>query len=230
MSYFLLFATLVIAVISWFAIFKYWTVVNYFTRPGVMLVLLAWLLTASTTRGVSLTGPLGMFALGLVLFMIGDIMLILSPIRGSFLAGIAFYILAQTAYIIGLNPQPPLANIPNLILALLVIITGWQISRRILVELRAKEQKALLPYILVYILVISTLLFSGLCKLTEGESWADAHSYLVSGGVFLLFLSNIFLSFDTWVGPLPNGVLRTTMTNHLGNILLVLGASFHLLQ
>ena len=129
MSYFLLFATLVIAVISWFAIFKYWTVVNYFTRPGVMLVLLAWLLTASTTRGVSLTGPLGMFALGLVLFMIGDIMLILSPIRGSFLVGIVFYILAQIAYIIGLNPQPPLTNIPNLILALLVIITGVQISR-----------------------------------------------------------------------------------------------------
>lgn len=230
MSHFLLFATLVIAVIDWLAIFKHWTVVNYYTRPVVMLVLLTWLLTASTTRSGSLTGPLGMFALGLVLFVIGDIMVILSPIKGASLVGIVFYFMAQIAYIAGLNPQPPLINIPNLILALLVIITAWQISRRILAELWANEQKALSSYALVYILVISALLFSGLCKLTEGEAWADAHAYMVSGGALLLFLSNIYLSFETWVRPLPNGGLRITMTYHLGNILLVLGAAFNLLK
>jgi hypothetical protein len=129
-----------------------------------------------------------------------------------------------------LNPQPPLINIPNFILATLVIITVWQISRRVFVELHNNEQNILLPYALVFTLVFSALLFSGLCKLTEGESWADAHAYLVSVGALLLFLSNIFLSFNTWVSPLSYGGLRTTMTYHLGNILLVLGATFHLLK
>lgn len=230
MPYILLLATLAIALISWLATLKHWTVVNYITRFGVMLMLFVWLLFVSTIRTGSLSGPLGKFALGLVLFMIGDIMMILSPFRGFSLLGIVFYIMAQIAYIAGLNPQPPLINIPNFILATLVIIIAWQIARRVFVELHNNEQNILLPYALVFTLVISALLFSGLCKLTEGESWADSHAYLVSGGALLLFLSNIFLSFNTWVSPLPYGVLRTTMTYHLGNILLVLGATFHLLK
>ena len=101
-----LWVPLAIALIDWLAVFRRWRTLGYLTKPGTMIAIFLWLIWI-WPEGVAL-GPLGWFAAGLLLSLLGDIFLMLP--REQFMAGLVAFLLGHIAYIIGLNlSAPPLS-------------------------------------------------------------------------------------------------------------------------
>jgi uncharacterized membrane protein YhhN len=100
-----LWVPLAAALVDWAAVARRWRGLEYVAKPAVMLALLAWL----WQRG-PWPAPLAAFAVGLVLSLAGDVLLMLPP--RFFLGGLVAFLLAHVAYIVGFNwpvSAPPLA-------------------------------------------------------------------------------------------------------------------------
>jgi uncharacterized membrane protein YhhN len=208
----LLCAALALALIDWLAIAKKWITLGYFTRPGVILALLAWF---SQVGGFN--GWLAWFAVGLVFSLAGDILLKIPGER--FHAGLASFLVAHLAYLIGFNATLPPLNAPFLILAILVAITGIQIYMR----LAARGISRL--HVLVYGCVLCLMLLSALISMVRTE-WLYGPALLVSSGALMLFTSDTLLAWDRLVASLPNGKLWMRITYQMGQILLIMGVVF----
>lgn len=222
MSYFFLGLALAIAVVDWLATAKAWKALEYFAKPGVMVALLIWLWQISGMRG-----PIIWFAAGLIFSLAGDVFLMLP--REQFIAGLISFLLAHLAYLAGFNTTLPPANLASLALLVLVALTGLQIYRRIAAGLAASGNQSLKPPVLVYSSVISLMTFSALLTLVRPE-WEALPALLASAGALLFFTSDSFLAWNKFVSPLPYGRLRVIVTYHLGQILIVLGATLHFVQ
>lgn len=222
MSPLLLLIALLLACADWLAVARGWTRLGYFTKPAVMVALLAWL---GQTGGLS--GQLIWFAAGLLLSMLGDIFLMLP--REQFIAGLIAFLLAHLAYLAGFNAGLPPMELTGLVLALLVGLTAAQIYRRILAGLKASGKLSYKYPILIYSTVISLMLLSALLTLVRPE-WRATPALLASAGALLFFLSDTFLAWNKFVAPLPAGRLRVRVTYHLGQALILLGAVLHFLK
>lgn len=218
-SYFLLYVALGIALLDWIAVVKNWKRLEYFAKPGVMVVLLAWLWQATGFGGYLLW-----FALGVLLSLAGDVFLMLP--REQFIAGLVSFLLAHIAYLIGFNMTLPALNLAGLIMAILVGLTARQVHRRIAAGLAASGNQGLQMPVLIYSIVISLMLLSALLTLTRPEtSWLAWPALLASAGALLFFLSDTFLAWNKFVVRLPHGKLQVIVTYHLGQALIVLGAA-----
>ncbi len=201
-----------LALIDWLAIAKKWIALGYLTRPGVILVLLAWFSQAG-----GFNGWLVWFAVGLVFSLAGDILLMIPGER--FYAGLASFLIAHLAYLIGFNATLPPLNVPLLILAVLVAITGMQIYVRL-----AATGISKLP-VLVYGCILCLMLLSALVSMVRAE-WLYGPAILVSSGALMLFTSNALLAWSRFVASLPNDKLWVRITYQMGQILLIMGVVF----
>jgi len=222
MSYLLIGVALIVAITDWVAVATRRKTLEYFAKPGVMLVLLVWLWQAS-----GFSGSLIWFGLGLVFSMAGDIFLMLP--RERFIAGLVAFLLAHVAYIIGFNQTPTAFNLAGFVLAVLVALVFLRVYRRIAVGLDSSGQPALKTPVLVYSLVISVMLLSALLTLAA-DTWQAGAAILVSAGALLFFLSDTLLAWNKFVTPIRWGRLAVIITYHLGQILITVGAAWHYLS
>ena len=222
MSYTLILIALVIAVVDWVAVAKGWRKVEYFTRPAVMVALLAWLWQNST-----FSGHLVWFAIGLACSLAGDVFLMLP--REQFILGLVSFLLAHLAYLVGFNSSLPPIHLASLILLLLIALAGSAIYRRIASGLQASGQAALKLPVLAYSIVISLMLFSALVTLVRPE-WSALNALLASAGALLFYTSDTILAWNKFVAPVRHGPMWVIMTYHLGQMLIVLGAAAHFLS
>ncbi len=222
MSYLLIGVALIVAITDWVAVATRRKTLEYFAKPGVMLVLLVWLWQAS-----GFSGSLIWFGLGLVFSMAGDIFLMLP--RERFIAGLVAFLLAHVAYIIGFNQTPTAFNLAGFVLAVLVALVFLRVYRRIAVGLDSSGQPALKTPVLVYSLVISVMLLSALLTLAA-DTWQAGAAILISAGALLFFLSDTLLASNKFVTPIRWGRLAVIITYHLGQILITVGAAWHYLS
>jgi uncharacterized membrane protein YhhN len=217
MNYLFFALAFVLAGIEWAAEVKKRQRVIYICKPGVMIALLIWVFMNGGFSGAMLW-----FVLGLFFSLAGDVLLMLPS--NQFIPGLIAFLIAHLCYIAGLNQSPPALNLPNLILAILIIITLALFIRRISAELSARRLERLIRPVLVYAIVISVMLFSALATLTSPE-WKATQALLVAAGAMLFYISDMLLAWNKFVGPTPHGRLMNISAYHLGQMLLVLGAA-----
>jgi uncharacterized membrane protein YhhN len=223
MSYFLTYVAFGLAGLDWLAVWKKWKWLEYLAKPGVMLVLLAWLVSAGGYRG-----QLAWFALGLIFSMAGDIFLMLP--KEQFIPGLVAFLLAHLAYIAGLNATLPQANLATFLLALLVGATGAKIFPALAKGLQAQGLEKLKGPVLAYAIIIGLMLLSALLTLARSDSeWRPLPSLLVSAGALLFYLSDTLLGWNKFVAPLPQARLKVMVAYHLGQIGLIAGAALNYL-
>ena len=221
MSFTLIGLALVVAFLDWLAVAKKWKTVEYIAKPGVMLVLLAWLVTVNGFQGYLIP-----FGLGLVFSLAGDVFLMLP--RERFVAGLVSFLLAHIAYIIGFNDTLPPMNLVTLVIAVLVGLVAFRLYQRISRGLTASGNEKLKIPVLVYSIVISIMLLSALFTLVKPE-WTAISALLAASGALLFFISDSCLAWNKFVQPLPNGKLIVIITYHVGQILIITGAALHYL-
>ena len=222
MYFLLIWVALAIAVVDWIAVAKGWRKVVYFTKPAVIVALLAWLWQAS-----AFSGHLVWFAIGLACSLVGDVFLILP--HEQFIPALVSFLIALLAYLVGFNPSLPPLHAATLILLLLVALASSAVYRRIAAGLQASGQAGLKPPVLVYSIVMSLMLLSALVTLVRPE-WNALNALLASTGALLFYASDTMLAWNKFVAPIRNGHLWTIVTYHLGQTLIVLGATAHFLS
>lgn len=215
MNTFLILA-LVFAALEALALQKNWFKLEVIAKPAVMIVLFIWLVTSA-----GLEGALLWFGLGILFSLVGDVLLMISLDR-LFLAGLAAFLLAQIAYIIGFNIPVPEMSIWGVALALIIGMGGARVIRRILEAVTAKGQGRMRIPIAVYGTVISVMLLSAMLKQFDPtwEAWA---ALLVGTGGFLFYISDIILAWNKFVAPIRHGRIYNIAAYHLGQIALIAG-------
>jgi uncharacterized membrane protein YhhN len=152
--------------------------------------------------------------------------LIISYARFSnrwFLPGLAAFLLAHLAYIIGLNtPFGETSPVWAIGIGILLAISAGRILRRILEGVRAKGLRQLVVPVAVYGMVITLMLLSAILTFYRVD-WKPSASGLVSLGAILFYFSDIILAWNKFVKPVRNGRVMNMITYHLGQIALVSG-------
>jgi len=221
MSFTLIGLALVVAFLDWLAVAKKWVTLEYVAKPGVMVVLIAWLISVGGLQGYLIP-----FGLGLVFSLAGDVFLMLP--RERFVAGLVSFLLAHIAYIIGFNDTFPPMNLVTLLVAVLVGLVTLRLYRRISQGLTASGNEKLKIPVLVYSIVISVMLLSALLTLVKPE-WTALSALLSAFGALLFFISDSCLAWNKFVQLIPNGRLIVIITYHVGQILIITGAALHYL-
>lgn len=214
--YLFLIAALIFAALESLALYKKWFWLEVIAKPGVMVVLFIWLLTANGWNG-----PLVWFGAGIVLSLIGDVFLMVSLDR-FFMTGLIAFLLAHLAYVVGFNLPLPALSSWGFLLSIMIGWGGVRLIRRVLSALAAKGQSRLRIPVIAYGLVISIMLLSAMLKLTD-LSWSARASLLVSVGAMLFYLSDIILAWNKFVAPIQHGRIYNIGAYHLGQIAILAG-------
>lgn len=212
-----LIAALIFAALEALALAKKWFRLEFIVKPAVMVVLFVYLWTT-----IGLAGAPLWFGLGIVFSLIGDVLLLW--LDRMFLYGLAAFLLAQIAYVIGFNLPPSPVSWPGLFLAFIIGLGGARVIRRILSGLAEKGQARKRVPVAVYGAVISLMLLSAMLKLTD-PAWDATASLLAALGAFLFYLSDIILAWNQFVTPIQNGRILNIAAYHLGQILLIAGVA-----
>ena len=213
----LLIAALAFAALEAFALQKNQPRLELVAKPAVMIALFLWLWTSVGLQGAALW-----FGLGILFSLAGDVLLVVSLER-FFLPGLAAFLLAHAAYIIGFNTPLPELSGWSLVLAVVIGINGVRVLRRIVAPLsgRAGDSHLRIP-VIVYGVVISLMLLSALLKLSD-ISWNAGAALLVGLGAFLFYLSDVILAWMKFVAPVQHGRIYNMLSYHLGQIALIAG-------
>ena len=205
----------VFAALESLALWLSWRRLEFIAKPAVMICLFLWL---SLTTG--LHGPLLWFGIGLLFSLAGDIALLF--IDRFFILGLAAFLLAHIAYLLGFDI--PFPQTPGVWVFGLVIVIGLgarSLLDRILAGVRQTQAELVTP-VIVYSTVITLVLLSALLTLFRPD-WASTPAYLVSLGAFLFYLSDIVLAWNKFVTPIKNGRMLNIGLYHLGQIAIVVG-------
>ena len=207
-----------VAVVDWVAVAKGWKKLEYVAKPATLILLLGWLAYAGGFRSVLLV----CFGLGVFFSLAGDIFLMI-PSDQWFIPGLAAFLLAHVAYIIGLNtPLPDVSPILSTGVAIVLALAAGRILGRIITGLRVKKLRKLEAPVAVYAMVITLMLLSAILTLFS-PNWKLPASGLVALGAILFYLSDLLLAWDKFVNPVKNGRLANMILYHLGQFALVAG-------
>lgn len=216
-----LIAAIMVAILNEIAVARNLRRAEYVFKPGVMVLLLAWLWAIGGFSGTMLW-----FCLGITFALAGDVFLMLP--REKFIAGLIAFLLTHVAYTVGLKPIQSIFNLSALILLLVVATSAWMIYRRIANGLQARGNSRLKVPVFIYVIAISLMVFSALLSLVNDE-WLPLPAFLVSSGALLFMLSDTILALNKFVAPIRNGGVINLATYHAGQILILLGAALHYL-
>jgi len=216
-----------LAALDWLAVARAWRRVSWITKPAALAMLIAWfvLCTASLAPGPGRPTAVFWFGAGLLFSLIGDILL-MAP-GNFFLGGLAAFLLAHLAYILGYNPDlpafTPAAVPPVVLLSLAVVVWSVRFYRRIRYGLVIKTGgRRLRVGVFFYSIAITAMLLSALLTLFRPE-WGLVPAAVTVLGSLLFFISDSILAFDRFVRPISHGRLKVRVTYHLGQIALIAG-------
>lgn len=211
-----------IAFINWIAVARGIKKLEYVTKPGVMITILAWLWQIGAFSGEMLW-----FSLGIFFSLAGDIFLVLP--REQFILGLISFLIAHICYVVGLNTLHPPFYAADIALFLLVALTGVQIYTHIAVGLKSTSDSKLIIAVLIYSVVISLMVISALFTLVR-PNWEALPSLIICAGALCFFISDILQALNRFVKRLRYSNLFGIISYHLGQILIVLGAALHYLN
>lgn len=207
---------LAVAALDWMALWRGWRRLDHLAKPGVMGVLIAWLLDRWLATGV---GILGWFLVGACLSLVGDVFLMLP--RERFTAGLAAFALAHVAYLVGLWPS---ATVGPWLLApgLVLIVASLSLFRRLSRALRTPGRQQLRAPVAAYSLIITAMALAALTTLGN-PGWSLQAAGIVALGALSFYLSDALLAWNRFVRPVRAGRLKVRVLYHLGQIALVGG-------
>ncbi|KAA3638414.1 MAG: lysoplasmalogenase [Armatimonadetes bacterium] len=192
------------AIIDWWSVATGRRSVEVVAKPATLLLLIATALVIDpATPSVRVW-----FVMGLVLSLAGDVFLLLDA--RLFVAGLASFLAAHIAYIVGLlvSGTDTTAVVIGVILVVLAIgVTGRRIHGA-----AAKTDPRLAIPVAAYIVVISAMLVAAIGTV----------NIVAVAGAALFYLSDTILGWNRFVSPIPNGRLLTMMSYHAAQALLVL--------
>lgn len=207
-----------LAISDWIAVHLNWRWVEYFTKPSVILFLLAWAILAGDQNP-----QLWWFLAALIFSLAGDIFLLFS--NRFFLTGLFFFLLVQLSYVLGLNPSFPPLNIASLALFILISFTLIQFYHVASYGLRSVERIQSQKPLLIYLLASGLMVFSALITLVRPEKeWGIYPAILASAGALLFFTSETLLAWNRFVHPLRTGKILVVVTYHLAQFALIYAA------
>jgi alkenylglycerophosphocholine/alkenylglycerophosphoethanolamine hydrolase len=214
------FATIILALVDWSALWAKKPQINFLSKPAVLIALILWF----TSQGGWDQAPVW-FGLALVFSLFGDIFLLL-PDR-FFIFGLGAFLLAHVSYIIGFSPESPVASLPFLVLGVMVLIVGSILYNTVRRAIESNPVHAKLKNpVLIYSIALSMMFFSAALTLAEPE-WTAPSAVLAAVGGMLFFSSDSLLSYNRFVRPVPNGQLLVRIMYHLGQIALAAGVLIH---
>lgn len=211
----ILVGTILLVIIDWYAADRdLW--IERITKPGAMVLLLAWFSLKGGWQADTLP-----FALGLVFSIIGDSLLLSR--RRFFLAGLIAFLLTHICYIIGFNRTLPAFNLWMVVFIALVALL-WLRAYRI-IRRQMDRSPANLPLrwpVTLYMLVISLMFLSALLCLTKAD-WTFNSALLISLGGGMFLLSDFLLAVQHFGRPILKGHVLVMMTYHMAQLAIIAG-------
>jgi len=203
------------AVLMAVAVYKKWRGAQLVAKPGVMVCLFAALYLATGLRGAAFW-----FGVGALFSLAGDMCLLWR--ERMFVFGLAAFLVAYSAYVIGFNSPPAPLSLWSLLLALVLGIGAARVLRRLIAGAHASGQSKLALPVTVFGMVITLMMLSALLTLSNMK-WGALGSVCVAAGAFLIYLSDIMLAWDKFVRPIANGRLINISLYQTGQVLLMAG-------
>jgi len=198
-------------------------VLEYFVKPGVIVLLITWLVINDGYQG-----PTIFFVIGLLFSLAGDIFLMLPDEK--FLAGLISFLVAHLAYIRGFTISGIGISTTGFMIIVLVGLVGFGVLRQILKGLKTHHQEKLRLPVIIYSIVICIMLVSALfTMIVPGSGWNFYPALLVSIGAILFFLSDMTLAWNKFAHQVTHGGLLIIITYHLAQITITLGSGLNFL-
>jgi uncharacterized membrane protein YhhN len=195
----LLVVAAVLAAGDWLAVAREDERLEYVCKPGVLVALVGVALTLDPAHG----DVRAWFVLALGLSLAGDVFLMLPSDR--FVAGLASFLLAHIAYVIGLTRHGGSAG-ALFVAAVPVVIVAGLLGARFLRAARAAGQNDLVGPLVAYMAVIAAMVT---CALASGN-------VLAAAGAALFMASDALIAETRFVGPRPWAPVVIMVTYHLG--------------
>jgi uncharacterized membrane protein YhhN len=194
----------VAAVGDWVAIAMERTALEYVCKPAATAALVAAAATVDTADGARRWW----FVAALVLSLAGDVLLMLPA--DLFVAGLAAFLVAHVAYVIGFWVDPPsaVALAVGLLLTALAVVP---LAVRILSAIRAGPEPEVRGPVAGYIVVISAMVASAIASRI---AWATA-------GAVLFAASDSMIAWNRFVQRFAAASIAIMVTYHLGQLGLV---------
>ena len=203
------------ALLEAFALWKHIPRLEYVVKPAVMVCLFAWLYLSTGMQGM-----VWWFGVGILFSLAGDILLMF--IDRTFIFGLVSFLLAHSAYIIGLRAELQITSFWSLMLVFILGMSALRVTRRIVSAVREKGQTRLIGPVILYSIIITVMLYAAMLTLSN-PIWKAGASVLVAVGAFLFYLSDIILAWHRFVAPISNGRLLNIACYHAGQIMLIAG-------
>lgn len=178
---------------------------EYVCKPAALLALVGVALTLHPTHG----DARAWFVAALVLSLAGDVLLMLPS--DQFVPGLASFLFAHVAYVVGLNLHDGSAGTLALA-ALPVAVYGVVLAARVLPAVRRRGKGALVAPLVAYLVVIGAMVASALAT----------GSLLASAGAVLFLLSDSLIAETRFVREHAWAPVAIMVTYHLGQVGLVL--------
>lgn len=188
---------------------------EFIAKPAVMICLSLWLYLATGWQGAALW-----FGLGALLSLTGDVFLLW--LDRFFVFGLAAFLLAHLAYLIGFNTPLPPVTMWSLLLAVIIGVSGVRVMRRLLMGVHASGQSRLAIPVALYGAVITLMLLSALLTLSNTQ-WGALASAAAALGALFFYASDIVLAWNKFIQPMPRGRMLNIGLYHIGQILLITG-------
>jgi len=193
-----------------------WQKLEWLAKPAVMICLFVWLYLNTGLQGLTLW-----FGAGILFSLAGDVLLMISLDR-LFIPGLAAFLFAQAAYIVGFQNELSKVNAWSVLLVVIISVSAVRVMRRIASALREKGKNRLVVPVVLYAAVISVMLYAAMTTISNPE-WKSGASFLVSAGAFLFYLSDLILAWNKFVASIKNGRILNIAAYHLGQIGLIAG-------
>ena len=195
----LLVVAAVLAAGDWLAVARGNKRLEYVCKPGALVALIGVALALDPAHG----DVRAWFVLALALSLAGDIFLMLPSDR--FVAGLAAFLLAHVAYVIGLTRHGGSAG-ALVVAAVPVVIVAGLLGARFLRAARAEGHDELVGPLVAYMAVIAAMVT---CALASGN-------VLAAVGAALFMASDALIAETRFVGPRPGAPVAIMVLYHLG--------------
>ena len=203
------------AMLEVLALWKHIPRLEYVVKPAVMVCLFIWLYLSTGMQGAAFW-----FGAGILFSLVGDVQLLF--IDRTFIFGLVSFLLAHSAYIIGLKAELQTISFWSLMLVFILGISTLRVTRRIVSAVREKGQTRLIGPVILYSIIITVMLYAAMLTLSS-PVWKAGASVLVTTGAFLFYLSDIILAWHRFVTHISNGRLLNSACYHAGQIMLIAG-------
>lgn len=203
LSWLFLELTLALALIDWWAVGTDRPQLRFFAKPATLVALIG---VAVTLDPVDPTIRVAM-VIGLVLSLAGDVFLMLE--ERWFVAGLASFLAAHIAYIVGLQLAPRSLAWTAVGIVVVLVAVGL-VGRRVVAGVRTNKPDMVGP-VIAYLVVISLMVVSAF---GTAAPWAIV-------GASLFYASDATLAWNRFLEPRRYGPLAVMVTYHLGQIGLV---------